>query len=889
MNRRDFAKWITTTILAGTSCKRPEITIENKVKPSHSPNFENIFSYKTCFPYFPFPLPIIIETYEGIPFRIKNNFNSDDIKINIPPFAFASNYILFDKHRLKKPTIERKETNLPEALNILLNKIKIAKEKDEKIAIIATRQNSIYFDKLCDEIENAAPFFEIIQLPIFDYYKSNLEANKEIFNDDIFLQPNIAGKKVIFNFGQDFLHNDPFNPLLILQFDKRNQILITFENIISLTGLNSTFRFTFSESDILRIALDFLAIIFESKFNLNPTNYLNNLFLENLSNKLPEEVLNLIKFYKNDIVFLCNPYSPPQLHMITTLLNYLCNEDLSKDLNFKYWISDLHWYTRSYEKLKSLLINSSDYCLIIFLDYNPYFSLNKELIEFVEKTDTTKLVNLSLYNNELSDKASIFIPLQTYFEFWADREFPDGTIFFQQKIIEPINKNSISNLNFLFILRNELLKKNINGKYFNELNELYLSFDSKFNLKDAINNGFKIRERTPKKLSIAKVQIELPKLIEQLKLTNNLTPETSKILIFPSQSSYSGEYSKNVYLFENPEPIFGNRWSAVYPITNSTNDENFKFNSDFLVYQNTDYLKRFFSISLPNIFAKEVEFSHKYSINRNQLMQLNQGFTTTKQNPFISDMKLFSPLKEVEQNIDRQLYQNTYINKDKQWAMVIDLDKCIGCNHCILACQIENNIPVVGREYAQKIRTMNWLEIIKVRLNNSKLLFLPILCQHCDNAPCESVCPVGATSHSADGINEMTYNQCIGSRICMANCPYKVRKFNFENPEKMHLNYIPEMMNPFVTIRSRGVTEKCTFCIQRVNLENTKAKLFGNEDNFVVKTACQEACPVNAIKFGRKKSLLVNENQDDLFVLLPEFNTLPNVFYKMSKNEQKIF
>ncbi len=195
-----------------------------------------------------------------------------------------------------------------------------------------------------------------------------------------------------------------------------------------------------------------------------------------------------------------------------------------------------------------------------------------------------------------------------------------------------------------------------------------------------------------------------------------------------------------------------------------------------------------------------------------------------------------------------------------KWAMSIDLNKCTGCGDCIIACNVENNIPVVGKDQVKVGREMHWMRIDRYYSGdaaNPRASVQPMLCQHCDNAPCENVCPVVATTHSPEGINEMTYNRCVGTRYCANNCPYKVRRFNFFNFRDHFANEHQQkpvfalLHNPEVSVRSRGVMEKCSFCVQRVNLARAASKRAHEEWNGQgMVTACQEVCSANAIAFG---------------------------------------
>ena len=221
--------------------------------------------------------------------------------------------------------------------------------------------------------------------------------------------------------------------------------------------------------------------------------------------------------------------------------------------------------------------------------------------------------------------------------------------------------------------------------------------------------------------------------------------------------------------------------------------------------------------------------------------------------------------------------------------MVIDQTACVGCNACVVACQSENNIPIVGKTQVRVGREMHWLRIDRYyrgSVDDPDTYFQPVMCVHCENAPCELVCPVAATVHSHEGLNQMIYNRCVGTRYCSNNCPYKVRRFNFldYDAERQydgdHAPSLKLMRNPDVTVRSRGVMEKCTYCTQRIS----EVKIEAQKQNRPIKdgeimTACQQACPAQAISFGNLRdpdSVVSQLRESPLnYSLLAELNTLP--------------
>jgi molybdopterin-containing oxidoreductase family iron-sulfur binding subunit len=556
---------------------------------------------------------------------------------------------------------------------------------------------------------------------------------------------------------------------------------------------------------------------------------------------------------------------------------------------------------------------------LVIMSGNPVYNAPADL-EFARRIGNVPLrIHHSIYYDETSAMCHWHIPESHYLEMWGDVRAYDGTISLIQPLILPLYQSRSA-----YELASALLGDPTRSNYqivLNRWQKEYQVDDFEGFWTRTLRLGLIPGTETRPVTVRARSDFQMPERGPQ--------PEETLELVFrPDPSVFDGRWANNAWLQETPKPIHKLVWDNAALISSGTASRLDLRNGDVVEIGSEGRTLGAAVWIVPGQADGSITLYLGYGRHMAGRVGNNRGFnayalrTTSSQwiAPAVSVRKTDAtyPLVTTQEHHaldgrdivrgattehyaehphfvhagvhtpepEETLYPE-WKNVGYAWGMAVDLSACIGCNACVVACQAENNIPVVGKSEVANSREMHWLRIDTyhdVNAGAPATFFQPMLCQHCETAPCEVVCPVEATSHSAEGLNEMTYNRCVGTRYCSNNCPYKVRRFNFYQYADWDIPQLKLLYNPDVTVRSRGVIEKCTYCVQRINRARINAK---KEDRQIrdgeVVTACQAACPTQAIVFGdildpgTAVSRLKAEPRN--YGVLAELNTRPRTTY----------
>ncbi|MEQ8789312.1 MAG: TAT-variant-translocated molybdopterin oxidoreductase [Pirellulaceae bacterium] len=577
-------------------------------------------------------------------------------------------------------------------------------------------------------------------------------------------------------------------------------------------------------------------------------------------------------------------------------------------------------------------MRDGDVEMLVMLGGNPVFNAPADL-KFTEALEKVPCrVHLSSEYDETSNRCHWHLPRAHLFESWSDARAEDGTVSIIQPLIEPLydGRGDHEAVASLLGEANKTSKEIVEAHWRNQHQ------GDEFNAwwRRTLHDGVMTESARPAE----NTELDFGAIREALdswrSSHDGAGDDASMQIVFrPDPTIWDGRFANNGWLQELPKPLSKLTWDNAALLSPNTAERLGLENEQVVLVRHADAEVELPAWILPgqpdNVVTVHLGYgrthagriatgagSNVYPLRTSQSPWFAAGvevrktpkrraLACTQHHHLMEGRRLVvggtleqlraSPshpeFMEVLHGEPEESFYPPHEYDGYKWGMAIDLSACVGCNGCVVACQAENNIPVVGKEEVARGREMHWIRVDQYfsgERDNPTAEFQPLPCMHCELAPCEPVCPVAATSHSSEGLNEMTYNRCVGTRYCANNCPYKVRRFNYldyssdiQQHPSLHL-----LQNPDVTVRSRGVMEKCTYCVQRISAARIAAE---KQDRSIrdgeVVTACQAACPTRAIEFGdlndpnSRVTRLKGEHNPLDYALLGELNTRPRTTY----------
>ena len=738
--------------------------------------------------------------------------------------------------------------------------------------------------------------------------------------------------KVIVALDSDFLGLDSTSPIATKLFSKRRHVaseedfekinrLYAVEAQFSITGANADHRLRMKASEVQQFAMDLAAA-------LGAMPGLNQVGGGDKRAKFLAAVVKDLKAAGAEALVVAGPRQPAAVHAVTALIN----ESLKSEA-VNYAKSD---NSATLDALKALAseMNSGQVSTLVILGGNPVYTAPADLQFASAMAKVASTIHVGLEEDETAASAKWHVPGAHYLETWSDARSHDGTVSIQQPMIRSMygGKTPAEMVALLIDYKDKEAHAIVKNYW-------VAQFPGKESEKEqtwhkALNDGVLAAVKPAEPV---KVSVDAKKLAGPLGAPSKSASSGLEVSFVASASTYDGRFANNAWLQEWPEPMTKMVWANAALISPAMARSQGLKDGDVVTIARGSYKVDAPVMIQPGLADESVVVSLGYGrskcgrvgkdvgfnanlIRTSDAYWFGSGFTmaqtgnhvilsSTQEHGVIggssaermNDRPLYREVtidefrknpKSVEEMNEipelHSIYPEVAYDKGYQWGLAIDLTACTGCNACVVACQAENNIPVVGKDQVLRGREMHWLRMDRYYVgpeDDPRAVEQPVPCMQCENAPCENVCPVAATSHSPEGLNDMAYNRCVGTRYCLNNCPFKVRHFNFLNFHK-HLPQIEAMAsNPDVTVRMRGVMEKCTYCVQRIQEKKIQAKVEGRraiKDGEIV-TACQQTCPADAIVFGDindpESRVSKLKKQERNYQMLAEMDLRPRTSY----------
>lgn len=977
-NRRDFLKFLGFSVAAASlaACETPvKKAIPYLIKPEEvDPTNANWYAstYVDGGEY----ASVLVKTREGRPIKIEGNKKSKVTLGGTSVKAQASVLGLYDGERLKSFREKGSDISFEEADKKIIAKLQEVASSGKEIYVVSSTILSPSLKSAIGEFSTKYGAKVVAYDPISSF---GIQKGNELSFGSAFIPSyDFSKAKTIVSIGADFLGTWVSPIEFSKQYTQTRKVSeakptmsrhYQFESILSLTGANADYRTMIKPSQEGLVVANLYNLVAD-KLNASTISVPQLIGLDNLR-KAAEDLAKA----KGESLVVSSSSDPNVQVIVNALNNILGNYGSTINTSVKLNVKEGNdtAFAEFVSKVKDGRIGA-----VVFYNSNPVYAsaYGKELEATLAKVPLK--ISFSDREDETSSLADFITPDHHYLESWSDAEPKTNSFSLGQPTITPLFKTRSAIESFLvwagapsdaYSYIAKYWKANIFG-----LQSKYTDFQSFWD--KALYDGV---VEFPSAIPVATFSGNLSSSADAIEKAYKVKSDELELVVYESTGIGHGSngVTNNPWLLEFPDPITKATWDNYLTVSIS-HAKKMGIKLEFGNTQKVDLKVNGVSLSIPVLVqpgqapgtvgvalgygrTKVGKAGNGVGVNAYPLLTIVEGITNyavtkgveitptgeayqiaqTQTHQTIMDRNSIvqeSNLKEYKKNpaagrvfptvataegvvsaTDLSMWKMRERN-NHSWGMVIDLNACTGCGICVVSCQAENNVPVVGKSEVLRSREMHWIRIDRYYTSemthevaeknnvnvvdmytsmedpaeNPKVVFQPMMCQHCNNAPCETVCPVVATTHSTEGLNQMTYNRCVGTRYCANNCPYKVRRFNWfsyvENKEfdfNMNSDLGKMVLNPDVTVRARGVMEKCSMCVQRIQEGKLNAKKNNRRPvDGEVETACSQSCPADAIVFGdmndsnsKIHKLMEQEYNKRMYYVLEEINVRPSVSY----------
>lgn len=933
-SRRDFLKWCGISFASATvvtACENPVkkaipyIIQPEEIIPGKATWYASTYQHGNDY------CSILVKTRDGRPIKIEGNKNSSVSQAGTTARVQASVLGLYDDGaRYKYPTDHVYELTWETADKEISEKMTQAQTEGKRMALVTPTLLSPTTKQLIKELQQKFTTLEVVAWDAVSYGAIR-KAHEKSHSLAIIPDYRFDKADMIVSFSADFLGTWLAPSVFAARYSKTRKLKtdaptmshhLQFESGYSLTGANADERVPVKPSDELKILLALYNELEPGVVNSPAVDFYD---VKKLAGKLKQSKGKSIVISGHNNI------------EVQTVVNAI-NQKLESYGNTLDLTSTIQAGNDNEKAFEALVDDLQDGKIdgIFFYETNPVYSYHdpEKLMAGLKKARFS--VSFSSAKDETAETCSYILPDNHYLESWNDAEFLSGHYSLAQPAIRKIFKTRQFQDTLLKWLGSsddfyQYLQKSWKANFF-PLQSEHATFTA-FWQKSLQSGVFEVN--SPERLMTDFNSGAASSSAQNVNLMITKTGSEEFILI-QNIAIGDGHFANNPWLQELPDPVSSVTWDNFAAISPAMAKEKGIETGDMLMINDKVEIPVLIQpghaqgcISMAVGYgrtkagkAAELVGENVYSlsfingetrsftgaITELKIKSAGYEFALTQTHhdmegrPIVRESTLDkykekpyagNEIKKYHEKHKTTLYPVTEF-EGHHWALLVDLNACTGCSNCVIACQSENNVPVIGKEEVRRRRIMHWMRIDRYyngETDNPEVVFQPMMCQHCDHAPCENVCPVSATNHSSEGLNQMAYNRCVGTKYCINNCPYKVRRFNwflYAQNDKFDYNMNSDLgrmvLNPDVTVRERGVVEKCSFCVQRIQEGKLKAK---NERRPLkdgdILPACAQSCPSGALVFGdindpeSRVAQLMKDPRS--YQVLEEFHTLPSVSY----------